>query len=101
LLLDPLGQSALVDLTGKVKPQGYAFDDVRWLLVALQGDAAALAQLRIESNLSHRELRTKLDWATQQLQAYGLSPKPHGTIAVPNDSPRPTIVSKTLESFAD
>jgi carbamoyltransferase len=101
LLLDPIGQSALVDLTGKVKPQGYTFDDVRWLLVALQGDDAALAQLRIESNLSHRELSAKLNWVTAQLQPYGLTPKHGGMSAIAPDSPLPTIVSKTLESFAD
>ncbi len=100
LLLDPLGQSALVDLTGKLKPQGYAFDDVRWLLAALQGDDAAFAQRRIESNLSQRELQAKLDWATQQLQPYGLTVKSLPP-AIPADSPVPTIVSKTLESFAD
>jgi carbamoyltransferase len=105
LLLDPLGHSALVDLRGQVKPQVYPFAQVRWLLTALQGSAADLAQLRIESNLSQREFAAKLDWVVSQLQPYGLVPT--GLVPtlqppiIPNDSPIPAIVSKTLESFAD
>jgi carbamoyltransferase len=100
VLLDPLGQSAIVDLRGQVKPTIYDFAQLRWVMAALQGSTEDLAQLRIESNLSQREFVAQLDWVAQQLRSYGLTPQ-HPVTAVQADSPVPTIVSKTLESFAD
>lgn len=101
LLLDPLGQSALVDLRGKVKPQVYDYPQVRWLLVALQGSQEELAQLRIESNLSQRELTAKLDWAAAQLRPFGLYPWHAKATIGQAESSVPPIVSKTLEPFVD
>jgi carbamoyltransferase len=42
LLLDPLGQSMLVDLTEKVAPQTYSYEEVKLLLAVLQASREPL-----------------------------------------------------------
>ncbi|MBE9031744.1 methyltransferase [filamentous cyanobacterium LEGE 11480] len=107
MLLDPLGQSSIIDLREKVPPKAYGFEPVRWILTALQGSVAEIAQLRLESNLSQRELIAKLDWVAQELKPYGLTPQHTGQRQLkPDDTVPPNMASsitgtKTLAPFAD
>ncbi len=101
LLLDPLGQSALIDLREKIKPKTYRFEQVQWLLTALQGSEEEVAQLRIATNLSQRELQAKLTWVSEELKPYGLKPQHTGHCDLQLDSLVPTGQIQTLESFAD
>ncbi|MEL6940559.1 MAG: carbamoyltransferase C-terminal domain-containing protein, partial [Cyanobacteria bacterium J06598_1] len=72
LLLDPLGESTLVDLSERVEPTVYSFTDIKLLLDMLTAVSGWQERIRLELRLTHAELAERLVWATQQLAKYGL-----------------------------
>lgn len=74
LLLDPLGKSALIDLTGAVPESSYSFNEIKWLIGVL-GSREQLEKLRIQEQLTTREAKNKINWAIDQLRPYRLKPE--------------------------
>ncbi len=72
LLLDPMNQSHLIDLSYKKKPARYSFRQVRLLMALLGNSSDCLDALRIEAQYSTSEWEKEIHWGTQQLQAYDL-----------------------------
>jgi len=106
LLLDPLGESQLVDLGEPSKARGYCLDQVKWLLArfnraTLNKNPAPLEQLRRSQQLSTLEQQQQLDWAQKQLQHYGLLPEEKYPPAPLADSPLPEASEHTLLPFTD
>jgi carbamoyltransferase len=101
LLLDPLGRSVLVDLTEKLPPTSYTFDEVKLLLTLLEAPANWQENLRLEWRLTHAELADKLEWATSQLQRYQLQPNRQVAYLPPADAELPLSSASTLAPFAE
>ncbi len=106
LLLDPLGESQLVDLGEPTKTRGYSLDQVKWLLARLNSEKlnktpASLEQLRRSQQLSTLEQQQQLDWAQKQLQHYALLPQETHPPTLVADSPLPETSEHTFQPFAD
>jgi carbamoyltransferase len=98
LLLDPLGQSTLVDLTHKLPPQSYSYAEVQLLLALLQAPADSLEQLRIARQLTTQEFREQARSMQAQLHRYQLLPQPTPVQSSDDAFARAT---QTLEPFAE
>jgi len=105
LLLDPLGQSVLADLTEQLPPTSYSFDQVKLLLTMLEVSGPWQENLRLEWRLTHAEFAGRLEWANSQLQRYQWSPKGEGIDQPPADYELLTShlgqAPTTLAAFAD
>jgi carbamoyltransferase len=101
LLLDPLGQSIIVDLTQRAVAESYSFDQVKLLLAVLRTPRSSLEQTRIETQLTTRELEEKTQWAQQELSRYRLVPNYPCLDPLPEDSVIPSEVAQTLAPFED
>lgn len=102
LLLDPLNKSTLVDLTDQVPPSTYTFEEVKLLMMVLEGASNWQKAKRIELCLTHAEFEQRLAWAYQQLCRYNLKPKQESLNSLSLDSALPVgIVEQTLAPFAD
>ncbi|MBN8564740.1 MAG: methyltransferase [Leptolyngbya sp. UWPOB_LEPTO1] len=101
LLLDPLGQSTIVDLTRRNLPRSYTFEEVKLLLAVLHASSASLEQIRIESQLTTREFSDRIHWAQQQFEHYGISVQCAYLSPLPNDHVMEIDSSQLLAPFAD
>jgi carbamoyltransferase len=101
LLVDPLGQSLIVDLTQKAVAESYSFDQVKLLLAVLRAPRSSLEQTRTETQLTTRELEEKIQWAQQELSRYRLVSNYSCLDPLPDDSVMPSHVSQTLATFKD
>jgi carbamoyltransferase len=101
LLLDPLGQSTLVDLTEQVSPSGYTFEEIRLLLTMLDAPENWQEEMRFELRLTHTEFFERLEWAELQLRRYNFKPKLPSQEILPLDSTLPLAAVETLAPFAD
>ncbi|MDX1252327.1 MAG: methyltransferase [Gammaproteobacteria bacterium] len=101
LLLDPVGQSELIDLTGAVPPTRYTWDETRWLLCAAQSPHH-LELLRREGRMTTLEANQRIVWASGELRARRLMPAVDaGSLTHGADSPIPAGAAQTLVPFAD
>lgn len=99
ILLDPLGQSELIDVTGAHPPTDLPFDEVRLLFAALEGDGDTRDTLRVDLGLTHRAFALRLGQAAARLRAYGVEPRAPDSRA--SDSPLPVSVDRALAPYAD
>ena len=72
MLLDPLGESTLIDLTGRVDQRKYRFTDVTLIMAVLNAPEDIREPLRRELCLTHLELARRIDWAIAELGAFGV-----------------------------
>ncbi len=72
LLLDPLGYSSLIDLTGRIKTFALKLKDVRDFLAVFDGTSVQLEDLRISKQLTTREWQKRLQEVANQLRLYHL-----------------------------
>lgn len=101
LLLDPLGESSIVDLTYRQAPRSYRFEDIKLLLAVLQSSTALLEQIRVQSQLTTREFRDRLIWVQQQLEHFHLSVDLSDLLSLSQDQPLSVQAEQTLAPFAD
>jgi carbamoyltransferase len=101
LLPDPLGKSAIVDLTQKVKPTTYTWQEVQLLLAVRSGQIPDLESLRQRSQLTPHELAINIAWAQQQLDRYQLTQQHSLTIPLTPDHALTTTAAQTFAPFAD
>ncbi|MGG6268984.1 carbamoyltransferase C-terminal domain-containing protein [Leptolyngbya sp. AN03gr2] len=101
LILDPLGQSTIADLTRQNSPRTYSFEEVKLLLTVLKSSTESLDQIRIESQLTTREFSDRVSWAEQQLEYYGLKPQHCYFQSLPQDQDLEIDCTQTLAPFAD
>ena len=87
LVLDPLGQSSLVDQAGRVKTRQYDLSQVKMLLAALNGPQDSVEEFRLSAALTHLELRREIDWARGELGVFGLATHTEWSPARTPDSP--------------
>jgi carbamoyltransferase len=72
MLLDPLGESTLVDLTGRVDQRSYRYRDVKLIMAVLNPAEDIREPLRRELRLTHLELAERVEWAITELAAFGV-----------------------------
>lgn len=72
LLIDPLGDSSLIDLTGRIKTFALKLKDVCDFLAVFDGTSAQLEDLRISKQLTTREWQKRLYEVANQLRRYPL-----------------------------
>lgn len=99
LLLDPLGESTLVDLTGQVPASRYSYDELQLLLSVWQGSRYDLEQLRIQRRLTTDEFEQQIHWANQRLSLYRLVPQ-HRNRPIPPDTELSSLCDRTFAPFA-
>ncbi|MEW6381604.1 MAG: carbamoyltransferase C-terminal domain-containing protein [bacterium] len=101
LLLDPLGKSKLVDLSQHRKPSSYTFDEVKILLAVSNASQEEWETLRLRLRLTTLEFDRRVQWAIDQLGAFGIKPK-HGHLQQPGaDSKLPGECNQTFAPFED
>ena len=96
LLLDPLGKSSLVDQGGRVKARQYDLAQVKMLMAALNGPQDFSEEFRLSARLTHLELRREMDWARQELGAFGLIAHAEWSSAGTPDSPLDNVAADPL-----
>mgnify|MGYP001800265198 FL=1 len=100
LLLDPLGESTLVDLSEKVEPTAYRFSEVKLLLDLLTAVTGWQERIRRELRLTHAELAEKVVWASRQLSKYGLEAGGDYVATVEEDHAIDSSVEAAATTFA-
>ncbi|MFP6668343.1 MAG: carbamoyltransferase C-terminal domain-containing protein [Pirellulales bacterium] len=102
LILDPLGRSLLCDHRGRVEPREYDLAQVKLIMAAVNGPQHNLEEFRIETKLTHLELRRCIDWARDELVAFGIAGHPEWEVASKQDSPLPEQAAQvTCQPFDD
>lgn len=100
LILDPLGSSDLIDLTGHNPPLRLGYDEVRWLMAVLSG-SEAIESLRLEQQLTTREARERATLAERRLRQRRVRlPATANTDSLRDESPFINPMT-TLEPFAN
>jgi carbamoyltransferase len=100
LILNPLGQSRLIDTAGGALPSSWAFEEVKLLFSALEGDAEGRETLRTELELTHRALAHRLEQTEDRLRAYGIE-KGARDLGGEDDTAVHEASTTTLAPFAD
>ncbi len=103
LLLDPLGRSVLIEEEGRIRECRYDLGEVK-LLVAAQADPQEAAEsLRLDLQLTHQELESKMEWACGELRRFGGATHPGWSREAWTDSPLPKggEGSATFAAFED
>ncbi len=101
LLLDPLGNSSLVDLTHRLKPASYSFEEVKLLMAVLKAPKEYLEDTRMELCLTNLEFEKRVHWAMQQLSTYDLKPEYEYGNKLEPDVDLPITCMQTFEPFKD
>lgn len=99
LLLDPLGESTLVDLTGQVPSSSYSYEDIQLLLSVFNAPKHELEQLRIQRRLTNFEFEQRIQWAKQRLSLYRLTPQENYRFAQTADSELSSNYDRTFAPF--
>ena len=86
LMLDPLGQSQLINLNDSRATQSYPLEDLKWIFAVHQGQLEQLESLRTHGRLTSLEAKQKISWAQQQLDQFGLDTHDELSIAKTQDS---------------
>lgn len=101
LLLDPLGKSELVDLSGSVKASAFTFDEVKLLMAVLAGLPDQIEALRIQQQSTTLEWKKQCSLVLQKLKKYRLmQEQPLFRLELP-DSALPEKSERTLSPFDD
>lgn len=101
LILDPLGKSELIDLSGSVKASSYIFDKLKLLMAVLGGLPDQIEALRIEQICTTLEWKRRCSHVLQLLKEYRLMPEqPLVHLELP-DSNMPEKSDRTLSPFDD
>ncbi len=87
LLLDPLGESRLVDHRGLAPVSRHNLDEVKLLLAVLADSPEPLAKLRVEQQFTTLEWDQRIDWAIRKLASFRLKPGPAASQPSIEDSP--------------
>lgn len=101
LLLNPQGQSTLVDLKQQVPPFSYTFAEIKFLIDILNAPESWLEQMRLDLRLTHFEFSQRVEWANQQLRKYRLETTYSYLESLPEDSVLPSYTNQTFAPFAD
>ncbi|WP_055074456.1 carbamoyltransferase C-terminal domain-containing protein [Pseudanabaena sp. 'Roaring Creek'] len=106
LILDPLGQSFLADLSKlsqakKSNLSTYTLPQTKLLLALLDRSEGWQERLRIAQRLTHRELEGQLHWAMEQLSQYNLQPELGDRPMLPTESPSDSNLLPLLPSEPD
>lgn len=101
LLLDPLGESTLVDLTQQVPSTNYSYEDIQLLLSVLYAPVEAIEQLRIQRRLTTFEFEQQIQWAQQRLSLYRLQPHHYYNFPRLLDSHLENSQGRTFAAFAN
>ena len=101
LLPDPLGKSAIVDLTQKIKPSTYSWSEVQLLLAVRSGNIKDLESLRLRSQLTPHELAKNIAWAQAQLDKYQLTQAHSLLLPLTPDTELDETAHQTFAPFAD
>lgn len=100
LILDPLGQSVLTDVSGITGTVNYSFDEVKLLMATLTDTPEQLELLRIEQQRTTQEWDEQVAWVIEQLTAFRLEPGNWLDRSPPSDSPFPELDDPVAEAAA-
>ncbi|OGT90624.1 MAG: carbamoyltransferase [Gammaproteobacteria bacterium RIFOXYA12_FULL_61_12] len=100
LILDPLGKSDLIDLSGRAPPLRLSYGEVKWLLAVCAG-TGRMEELRLEQQLTRREARERVEQARLRLQARRIKFPPIADVSLGREDVPLLNYELTLEPFAD
>ena len=100
VLLNPMGVSELIDIKRKYVVGKYGYDDLLWLIVALN-DPRKIETLRTHQQLTTGEATRRLKWASEQLHLCNIVPVCSPGESQVKDTLITIISSLGLESYAD
>lgn len=101
IVLNPLGQSRLVDLSNRVETTKLKLEDIECLLALFNNDEEQLERLRIAQQASTLEWAQRIESSRALLQRYRLeSAVPTAQVEMPDTSLNETV-SETFAAFID
>lgn len=101
LLLDPLGESTLVDLTQQVPSTNYSYEEIQLILAVLYAPVEEIEQLRIQCHATTSEFEQRIQWAQQRLSLYRLHPRYVYNTSLLSDSHLEVSDARTFAPFED
>lgn len=101
ILLDPKGESKLVDLKQEIKPTSLSFEEAKILLAVCNAPRESLEKLRLNLQLTTLEFHQRIQKAIQQLAGYGIETKPSYLKPLEPDTYLATRSEQTLAPLAD